>query len=98
MVEYNVSDFYCINCGHKGIPIPRRRSYQYKPLHRKRMYCPNCKHTVNHIECRNAKEAETFLTCFRNGDFQAEAASELEYEKMHPSLSIFLKMDKRSII
>ena len=53
-------DFYCINCGKKGMPLARKTGKQKEKFHRKRLYCLNCKTEVNHIECRNQEEVETF--------------------------------------
>lgn len=88
--ETEIHTSFCINCGHKGIPICRRISKQHKSFHRKLMYCPNCKHTVNHIECKNEKEAQEFLIHFNKGDFKEEAMNEILYEQTHPRLQDIL--------
>ena len=61
------------------------------------MYCPFCRHTVNHIECQNNEEANLFMQQFLNGDFKAEAEEELEYEAEHPNFAeiLLMRMDKR---
>ena len=48
--NYETVNFYCINCGNKGIPIARMGNNRKDKGHRKNMYCPTCRHTVNHIE------------------------------------------------
>ena len=70
-------DFYCLNCGHKGIPLPRQTNKQRKKWHRKKLYCPFCKQTVNHVECRNFYEVELFLEAFKNGEFKQEAENSI---------------------
>ena len=55
--------------------------------HRKNMYCPRCRRTVNHIECRDQLEVEEFLEDFKNGVYEDEARAELEYESANPRLS-----------
>lgn len=97
MSTYETHSFYCINCGHKGIPLPRKSSYKYKKSHRKRMYCPFCRHTVNHIECQNSEEVNIFMQQFLNGDFKAEAEEELEYESEHPNFAeiLLMRMDRK---
>jgi hypothetical protein len=47
-----ISDFYCTNCGNKGIPIPRKKGAERKESHLKALYCLSCKKTTNHVEIR----------------------------------------------
>ena len=89
--SFDTHDFYCINCGEKGIPLTRQRSKQHGQFHRKLMYCWHCKHTVNHIECRNELEKQEFLTNFLAGDYREEADAELKYEAEHPRFQNYLK-------
>ena len=89
--SFEQHDFYCINCGEKGIPLTRQQSNQRGAFHRKLMYCWHCKHTVNHIECRNEIERQEFLTNFINGAYKDEAAEELKYEAEHPRFQNYLK-------
>lgn len=86
--DYETHDFYCIHCGSRSIPIARAGNKRKSKSHRKNMYCPTCKRTVNHVECRNQFEVEDFLEDFKNGVFKDEAAAELEYERNHPRLSL----------
>jgi hypothetical protein len=55
------------------------------------MYCWHCKHTVNHIECRNQEEKEQFLLDFASGVYKEEAAAELKYEEEHPRFQNYLR-------
>lgn len=83
-------DFYCINCGAKGIPLIRKQSSRKGVNHRKNMYCIRCKHTVNHIECRSAEEVKQFLSDFNAGKYAEEAKADLLYEANNPQLRVFL--------
>lgn len=74
-----IHDFYCINCGQRGLPIVRRHSLQHEKFHRKKLYCPWCKMTVNHIECRNDEEAFEFKQAFENGEYAEEAEESLRH-------------------
>ena len=47
-----VSDFYCTECGNKGIPIFRRANQKKEPGHLKKLYCPICKKDTNHVEVK----------------------------------------------
>ena len=71
--------FYCINCGKPGIPIWRKTANQRERYHRKKLYCTNCKMTVNHIETRTEEEAERFRKDFENGNFRDEADAAIAY-------------------
>ena len=72
-MSYEQSDFYCINCGQKGIPCLRPQARRRERFHRKKLYCPHCGHTVNHMECRTDEDAYEFKQAFENGEFQEEA-------------------------
>lgn len=86
--DWVTHDFYCIHCGSKSIPLQRAGNKMKLKNHRKNMYCPTCKRTVNHIECRNQFEIEEFLEDFKNGVYEDEARAELEYERNHLRLSL----------
>lgn len=70
-------DFYCLLCGNKGIPIARKRSNLKESLHRKKLYCVNCKTEVNHIECRTDREVKEFKKNFAEGVYKEEALNSL---------------------
>lgn len=46
------SDFYCVRCGQKGIPIARKNGAQREAGHLKKLYCMYCKEEINHAEVR----------------------------------------------
>lgn len=85
--NFDTHDFYCIQCGKKGIPIARANNKRKGKEHRKYMYCPNCKHMTNHIECWNELEAQKFQNDFQKGVYIDESREELEFERTHPRLS-----------
>lgn len=84
--NFESHDFYCINCGTKSISLMRPVSIQRGKFHRKLLFCFHCKHTVNHIECRNDEERKKFYQDFQDGKYIEEAAEELEFEKQQKSL------------
>lgn len=49
---FTVSEFYCVKCGAKGIPVARKMSQQRKGGHLKKLFCLNCKMETNHREIR----------------------------------------------
>ena len=77
MSNYTSNDFYCINCGNKGLPVQRNRGHQHKSFHREKLYCIYCKTEVNHIEVKNNFEAEKFKEEFERGAYIDEAKESL---------------------
>ena len=73
MAKYEEHQFYCLLCGRPGVPLRRRAGFQHGSMHRKKLYCPWCRQTVNHMEVRNAQEKELFLENFENGVYKDEA-------------------------
>lgn len=73
MKGYEEHSFYCLNCGNRGIPIRRKIGHQHGAGHRKKLYCPNCRVEVNHMECRTQSEIEEFKINFVNGVYTDEA-------------------------
>lgn len=61
----NTSEFYCIFCGQKGIPIMRRRGNEREAGHLKKLYCVYCQKETNHVECKP-------FTHYEYKDFQLE--------------------------
>ena len=73
MSKFESHDFYCINCGNKGIPIARKMGNCRDAFHRKKLYCYHCKMDINHVEVRNDCEREQFKEMYENGEFKQEA-------------------------
>ena len=69
--ETTTSDFYCVQCGNKGIPIARKVGSQREAGHLKKLYCIYCKEEVNHAEVRpfGAYNYEDFKMEFELGRF-----------------------------
>ena len=74
---------YCLNCGEKGLPIWRDRSKLHTNEHRKVMYCPRCRETVNHIELQTPEQVDRFRADLAAGKYRDEAAASIEYVKRH---------------
>ena len=73
--------FYCMNCGNKAYELMRPVSHQYGKHHRKALYCPWCKVTVNTIECRNDSEVYDFKEAFNAGEYKEELKESLAFIK-----------------
>lgn len=81
MCNYISSSFYCLNCGNRGLPLPRKKSFRHEKFHRKRLYCPTCRIEVNHAECRDDEEVYEFKENFAAGIYKGEAQESIEYIK-----------------
>ena len=77
--SYAEHEFYCINCGNKGIGLMRRQSFKHKSMHRKKLYCIHCKTEVNHVECKNFEEVETFKENFAKGMYVDESKESISF-------------------
>lgn len=77
--NFEVHSFYCPLCGKKTFDLPRKTNAKQKSLHRKKLYCPWCKITVNQIEIQNHKEYVEFITAYEEGKLKYEAADSLSY-------------------
>lgn len=63
--DYETSDFYCTQCGNKGIPIVRKNGKFREAGHLKRLYCLYCGTETNHCEIRP-------IGTYRYEDFKEE--------------------------
>ena len=77
MAKFESHDFYCLNCGKKGLPVQRKMGQQRGQFHRKKLYCIFCKTECNHIEIKNEIEKEIFMEGYNNGEYEEEAANSL---------------------
>lgn len=78
--------FYCIQCGKAGIPLARKKSLQHERFHRKKLYCPWCKTTVNHVECKSQEDIFTFKQNFEAGAFKEELQESLLFIQQEEEL------------
>lgn len=79
MAKNESHQFYCLLCGKPGIPLQRRVGFQHGAFHRKKMWCPNCKMEVNHVEIKTLDEKEKFLEDFENGVYKDEAEKSRDF-------------------
>lgn len=50
--NFTISDFYCVECGQKGISLPRKPGQQREAGHLKKLWCLNCRKEQNFAEIR----------------------------------------------
>lgn len=79
MGAYDTHDFYCINCGKRGMPLARMNGKQREKMHRKKLYCLTCKTEVNHIECRSQEDVDRFKRNFEKGVYANEAKESISH-------------------
>lgn len=77
----NESDFYCVKCGKKGLPIWRKKGKEREAGHLKKLYCIYCKEEINHVECKPFTHYtyEDFLFEKENGNFDEQQNRILPY-------------------
>lgn len=75
-------EFYCTQCGQKGLPICREGRSREKG-HLKILYCLNCGVEVNHVECvpGSKYDRETFLKEFNDGNFGEDGLRKIPLSK-----------------
>lgn len=81
-----MSDFYCLQCGNRGIPLPRSKGHRREKFHRKKLYCPHCKTDVNHAEVKNYTEVLEFKENFNKGIYAVEAKESISFIEKERSL------------
>lgn len=77
--KFSIHSFYCPMCGKKTMELPRSKSAQREVFHRKKLYCPWCKMTLNQIEIKNDEEYFNFKKTFEEGGFKGEVADSLSF-------------------
>lgn len=83
------SDFYCVICGTKGIPILRQKGKERCAGHLKKLFCIKCGKETNHAECKEFTKYsyKDFSFEYNYGNFTKEGNRKLSYgdfrNKMH---------------
>ena len=54
--SFESHDFYCMECGKKGIPLPRSKGRGKEENHIKHLWCIHCQMRTPHREIRNMEE------------------------------------------
>lgn len=82
-----VHEFYCTQCGGRGIPVHRNREVD----HLKKLYCLACGKETNHAECISASKYDSsmFFEEYESGNFDSEgnrilSLSEWKQKKQEP--------------
>ena len=83
-IIYELSQFYCTQCGSKGIPIQRIRGQEREAGHLKKIYCLKCKCQTNHCEVKpyTKYDYEDFKVEFEYGNFNEEGQRKYAYGQL----------------
>lgn len=83
------SEFYCVACGTRGIPVIRKKGKEREAGHLKKLWCIKCGKEVNHVECKPFTKycKHDFDLEFNYGNFDSEQNRVLPYglfrDKLH---------------
>lgn len=78
-----MSNFYCTECGTKGIPILRPSNKRREKGHLKNLYCCHCRKEVNHVEISGYNYTyQDFMREFKYGHFRG--GKRIEYKDLLP--------------
>lgn len=83
MAKTTISNFYCVRCGNKGIPVARTNRKIREGGHLKKLYCLHCNQETNHAECRGfgQYDYEDFKIEFENGNFTDDGVRQLPWKQ-----------------
>lgn len=80
-----ISDFYCTQCGNKGINIWRKRGNEREAGHLKKIWCFHCNKEVNFCEIKPNTMRYTyddFKTEYEYGNFNEEGNRIMKYGEL----------------
>lgn len=88
-MRYAESEFYCTQCGSKGIPVLRKRGQEREAGHLKKLFCLKCQKEQNHVECKSFTKYthEDFLIEFNEKNFTKEGTRILTYGQLRDKLN-----------
>lgn len=77
-------EFYCTQCGTKGLPVVRKKGAEREPGHLKKLFCLKCQKETNHAECiPNSKYThDDFIREFEAGNFTEEGLRKIPYSQL----------------
>lgn len=83
------SEFYCTQCGSRGIPVQRKFGQEREAGHLKKLFCLKCQKEQNHVECKSFTKYthEDFLIEFNEKNFTKEGTRILTYGQLRDKLN-----------
>ena len=84
-----MSEFYCTQCGTKGLPIWRRAGKEREAGHLKKLYCLKCQKETNHVECKENThyQYEDFKLEYEYGNFSEEGLRKQKYGELRSDIN-----------
>ena len=88
MSKMTKSDFYCVICGNKGIPVIRHGAQREKG-HLKKLFCLCCNKETNHAEIRHfgGYTLENFYQEYNHKNFDENGNRKLSYSQFRAKLN-----------
>lgn len=84
-----MSEFYCTQCGRKGIPVWRRMGNEREAGHLKKLFCLTCQRETNHAECKpfTKYQYEDFKTEWEYDNFTPEGKRKQTYGELRGDIN-----------
>lgn len=78
------NEFYCTQCGSRGIPVVRKKGAEREAGHLKKLFCLHCGCETNHVECRewDGYTHEDFLIEFEHHNFTPDGQRVIPYGEL----------------
>ena len=94
-----MSEFYCVLCGRKGIPVWRRKGAERESGHLKKLWCLGCKTETNHVEIKPSTKYgyEQFKEEYEYENFTDDGDRIMPYNKLKEMIDNG-KIDKKKIM
>lgn len=83
------NEFYCTQCGRRGIPVVRKVGAERESGHLKKLFCLTCREETNHVECRpwTGYTKNDFLIEFEYGNFTEEGQRKMPYGELRSKIN-----------
>ena len=84
-----MSEFYCTQCGRRGLPVWRRTGNEREAGHLKKLYCLTCGKQTNHAECKENThyQFEDFKIEYEYGNFTTEGIRKQKYGELRSDIN-----------
>ena len=84
-----MSEFYCTQCGNKGLPVWRKSGQEREAGHLKKLYCLKCKQETNHVECKEYThyQFEDFKTEYEYDNFTKDGQRKQKYGELRSDIN-----------
>lgn len=87
--NFLASDFYCTQCGSKGLIVWRQRGKEREAGHLKKLFCPSCGEEENCVEIKQNNSSYTFsdfIAEFEYGNFDKDGNRKMSYGKLRSKI------------